>query len=565
MRNTKERWAFYKMPHRPELSAADVIFWRNQLSRILKVGFELEFNLPEKKNGTCKGESTTCPCKHLKPENECWQKCINTEGCHAIERNMELCKNAAINCEVEDCAGCEHFSAECTGIYCSNFISYCYVCEKFERECTGCQFRYDPDKNPDAIRKHITQKFQPTNTYGVIGASGVHSVVQDGSLLGKKGAEVVTIGRRVDYWEFFKMLKRIIDETVGRGGYVNERCSTHMHLLGSYYGKMMSMGGNDKNSGVPNRVNEMERDMPEIILANFHQLCRRYQNAITWMCMGLDEPERLTRWEKFRVSILEISAVKDTMQNVLKQVSNNAGGNKYGWMNYNPVEFTGNGDVRRFHVEARTADGLLSPSALAALGCMFYALAIKAVEISRYGLLEVGDESWMNQARQVKDAILNNMKGYQDGDRFGDTRHLHKYYEILQSEATDLVQQLKNILIRIGPAYDVLERLAERPCALRRVDGDTWEQIEKDLEVKVGEEGRLEIALSEIITLNQVTECQHVEEWIATVGQMLRQDPEMGIDPDNAVLEEQIEEYVVGKRENGELVWSGRIGSPIII
>jgi hypothetical protein len=388
--------------------------------------------------------------------------------------------------------------------------------------------------------------------------------VPDGSLLGKKGAEVVTIGRRVDYWEFYKMLKRIIDETVGRGGYVNERCSTHMHLLASYYGKMVSMG-DGKGSSVPNRVSEMERNMPEIVLANFHQLCRRYQNAMTWMTMGLDIPEHMTRWEKFRVSVLEISAVTDSMSKVLQRVSSNAGGNKYGWVNYNPVEFDSNGSVRRFHVEMRAADGLLSPSALAAIGCMYYALAIKAVEISRYGLLEVGDESWMEQAREVKEAMLNNMKGYQDGDRFGDTRKLHKYREILIGESLDLVRQLKNILIRIGPAYDVLEKLAEAPCAVRRCDGDTWEKIENDLAVIVNDEGRLDIALSEIITLNQVCECQNLEEWIGTVGQILRNDPEMEIDPDNAVLEDNIREYIDAKRDDGELVWSKRIGGPIMI
>ena len=60
--------------------------------------------------------------------------------------------------------------------------------------------------------------------------------VQDGSLLGKKGAEVITVGRRVDYWEFYKMAKTIIDTAVTKGAYVNERCSTHMHVLAGYYG-----------------------------------------------------------------------------------------------------------------------------------------------------------------------------------------------------------------------------------------------------------------------------------------------------------------------------------------
>lgn len=563
MRNQKDKWAFYKMPSRPPISTAEAAYWKNMLSRILKVGVEFEFNLPEKKNGNCKGESSTCPCKLLAPESACWQQCINIAGCHAVVRSVETCENATEVCDGSECAACQHFKPKCVGILCSNFISYCYVCEKFDRDCMKCQFRYDPNKNPENIRKELCEFLKPSKTYGVINPSGVHSITTDGSLLGQKGAEIVTIGRRVDYWEFYKMCKNIIDSAVSRGAYVNERCSMHMHLLASYYGKLVPMP--NQQSGIPDRVSEMERDMPEIILANFHQLVRRYQNAMTWMTMGLDDPKRMTRWEKFRVSVLEISAVTEKMDAVAKRVASNAGGKKYGWANYNNVEFSRDGSIRRFHVEMRAADFLQSPSAAAALACLYYALALKAVEISRYGLLEVGDESWMAQAKEVKKAILNNMKDYGEGDRFGDTSRIHKYQEILIGESLDLVRQMKSILIRIGPAYEVLEKLAERPIALRRCDGESWEKIEKDLEVLINQEGRLEIALSEIITLNQVAECNSLEEWTNAVGQVLRENPEMGLGPDNAELENNIQSYIEKRREEGELVWSKKIGAPILI
>lgn len=562
MRNSKDRWSFYNLPSRPDLSAEDVLYWKNALKKILKIGMEFEYNLPEKKNGSCKGDSNTCPCASLSNDSSCWKKCVNDDTCKSMSRSIESCENVANTCENNDCKECKHFSPKCVGIYCTNFVSFCYVCENFKTDCKECQFRYDPNKNPDSIRKSLNDDLKPTNSYGQVSTTGVHSITTDGSLLGKKGAEIITVGRRVDYWEFYKMAKNIIDLASSRGAYLNERCSTHMHALASYYGKIVP---NQDKMGIPNRVSEMERDMPEIVLANLHQLTRRYQNAMTWMVMGLDDPNRMTRWEKFRVSVIPVSAVMNHMRDVQEKVSNNSGGNKYGWINYNQIEFSEAGDVRRFHVEFRAADGIMSPSAIAAIACMYYALVIKAVEISRYGVVEVGDQAWLEQTQEVKDALLNNTKGYQDGDRFSDNRNLSQYYDILIGESLDLVRQLKSILIKIGPAYEVLEKLAERPCALRRCDGQSWEGIEKDLEVIMNEDGKLDVALSEIVTLNQVSECKDMVEWVQVTGQVLRKDPNLAIDEDNATIEDVIRGFVDKNREDGKLVWSKRIGAPIMI
>lgn len=562
MKNSKDKWSFYNLAARPDLTAEEVAYWKNILKKVMKIGMEFEFNLPEKKNGSCKGDSNTCPCMNLSPGNACWQQCVNKNGCKAVDRVVEFCDKSTNTCEDADCKTCKFFTPKCSGVNCTNFISYCYVCSEFQTDCADCKYKYDPDKNPDSIRQHLNNELKPNNSYGQVAESGVHSITTDGSLLGKKGAEIITVGRRVDYWEFFKMAKNIITLASKRGAYLNERCSTHMHALASYYGKVVP---NQEKASVPSRVNEMERDMPEIILANLHQLVRRYQNAMTWMVMGLDDPKRMTRWEKFRVSVIPISAVMHNMREVQEKVSANSGGNKYGWINYNQVEFAGSGDVRRFHVEFRAADGIMSPSAIAAIACMYYALVIKAVEISRYGVVEIGDQAWLEQTSMVKEALLNNMKGYQDGDRFSDTRELYRYHEILVGESLDLVRQLKSILLGIGPAYEVLEKLAERPCALRRCEGQSWEDIEKSLEVIMNKEGRLDVALSEIVTLNQVSECKDLDEWIQVTGQILRKDPELGVDVDNAVVEDTIRLFVEKNREDGKLVWSTRIGSPIMI
>ena len=559
MKNSQNKWSFFRLPSKPPLSRQDVQYWKNSLKKILKIGLEFEFNLPNKENGTCKGDSNTCPCVKLIPENKCWQQCINTENCTLNIRDTEHCQNVTGTCENAHCATCDHFKMKCFGIFCPNFVSYCFICKEYERNCEKCTYLYDPNKNPKNIRQQLNKEFLPNNTYGLINKTGVHSITTDGSLLGEKGVEVITIGRRIDYWEFYKMARNINQQTASRGGYLNERCSIHMHLLASYYGKIVP---NSETSSIPARVSELEKDMPEIILANLHQLVRRYQNAMTWMMTGLDTPNHLTRWEKFRVSVLPVSAILSPMIEVKDQVAGNAGGNKYGWINYNQVAFNEKGDIRRFHVEFRACDSFLSHSAIAAIACMYYALLIKAVEISRYGVVEIGDKTWLTKAQEVKASLLNNMKGYQDGDRFSDTSHLSQYYGLLINESLELVRQLKHILIQIGPAYEVLEKLAEKPISLRRCEGQTWEQIEDDLKVLINEEGHIEETIREIIDLRHISECRNISEWVENVSNIIKKGDTIKTDLD---LNDIINKFVDIKRNDGELVWSNPIGAPVFI
>lgn len=565
MRNSRDRWTFVQHESKPVLNAADVAYWKNTLKKVLKVGKEFEFNLPDQK-GSCKGDSNTCPCGAI-GKAECWKECLHNKVC-ASKPDEAHCANRADGCTGDECHKCGNYELLCAGVYCPAFESKCFDCKEFKSSCKTCPDRYDPEKNPDEIRDMMHKELDPSHCYGRISHCGVHSITRDGSLLGDKGAEVVTVGRRVDYWEFYRMSKMIIDSAISRGAYVNERCSTHMHLLASYYGKVATNGNGDHSADMnlhprtaPSNINELERPMPQIVMANFHQLCRRYQNAMTWMTMALDEPNRMTRWEKFRVSVLDVSAVTNNMRQVMDVIRSHSGKNKYGWVNYETCKLNKNNDVERFHVEMRVADGILCPSAVAALGCMYYALAIKAVEISKYGVLEVGDEGWMQRAKKVKETILNGTGGY-EGSRFGDTSMVQKHYDVLRAESLELLRQLKHILIRIGPAYHVLEKLAERPIALRRCDGETWEGIEKDLEIPMNEETSFETKVSEYIDLRLVDECKTVEEWVNAVGLALREDPDFE-SPDD--LEEKLSAYVDCKRNEGEMVWSDSLGSVVLI
>jgi len=472
-RSNRDKWQFIKHPIRDALSVQAVNYWKANLWKILKVGIELEFNLPEA-GGGCKQQNPACVCIKFNSKNVCWQKCALVNTCKRLKEGKE-----------------------CLDENCNSFVSACLICSHFETPCKNCNYKFDPNRDPDQLRNNITADLNPSNSYGNITKDGVHSVIGDGSLLGgtkkNKGVEVITVGRRVDYWEFYKMSKSILDTATKNGAWLNERCSIHMHLLTSYY-----------NSDRAGFINEMEKDMPEIIAANFHQLVRRYQNALVWMTLGLDNPNNLTRWERYRVSIMNISAVKNRMHDVKQLTYEHSGGNKYSFANYTNMMFGNNGDVSTFHVELRYMDGIISPSIVAAIACLNHALVIKATEISRYGLLKMPDKEWFAEAKTMKKYILNNMKSYDAGDRFGHTQHVIENKDYYIRESLGLVQQLKHILLRTGPAYEVLEKLAEMPVALMRIDGDSWDQIEDKMKVAMVDENVLNAAIHEYIDLRLI-------------------------------------------------------------
>lgn len=550
---------FINHPTRTPLTAREVSYWKLNLNRVLKVGAEFEFNLPNKTTGTCKGKSFTCSCKKYgKEENSCWQVCLNEKECSSIP-SIYHCANRSVTCRTKKCVDCKTYKFECIGLMCSNHISACITCKDFEPDCSNCAYRFDPNKDPDAIRQFCTDKFKPSGSYGIVSKSGVHNVVTDGSLLGKKGMEVITTGRRVDYWEFYNMSKDIIDYSVKKGAYINERCSIHMHGLASYYGKIPGVG----NPGA--KIREMEKSMPEIVLANLHQLLRKYQNAITWMSSALGEPSRITRWEKFRVSTLEISALTNHMREVNEKVVHKAGGSKYGWANYKFCQFDKDGEVQRLHVEIRAMDGLLSPSACAGFACLWYALFIKAVELSRYGVIKVGNDMWLEKALIVKNSLMNNTSDWQnakDGGRFSNTSEVHKYTDILVSESFELIAQLKHILAPVGPAYDVLEKLAEMPCSIRRCEGLAWDEIEEQLEVKLTKEGALEYEIRKIIDTRKVVNAKDTQNWIAEVAGIFIRDKliDTKINPVRSITE-----CITSHVTNGEMVWADKIGTMITI
>jgi len=549
MRNNKARWQFFNNDYKNPLSAQEVRYWKTALQKLLKIGIEFELNL-QNKDGMCKGDNTACTCSKM--ITNCWTICEKLKKCN-ITPHRDTCVNyTEEECDDKSCEDCEQYNLLCPEIACVDFRSVCFTCTDFVRDCDTCDRKWEPEKDPIHSRSVICNTLEPSNTYGSVAKSGVVSVKEDGSLSGNGGVEVITVGRRIDFWEFYTMSKNVLDVVTKNGGFINERCSNHMHLLTSYY--------NSNEGG--SLINEMEKAMPSLIMENFHQLCRRYQNPITWLTMALSAPNSMTRWEKFRVSVLETSPAARGMEGVLSDIRNVTkeanSKSKYGWVNYDNLMLNRSGDVRLFHIEMRTSDAMLLPSAISAIACLYYALVIKSVEISRYGLLKVGDENWLDKAKEVKEAMLNNCSDY-NANRVSNTSELMQHRDYLTTESLGMISNLKSILIGLDPAYIVLEKMIHNPIALQRCEGCSWGEIESSLEVLLNKEDQLTSKVSEVIDLKIIEDCRDVDMWIRNVVNHLNEAGDDGISIDT------VKECTDIKFREGEVIWSKSLGSVIAL
>jgi len=529
----KAKHVFIKREDKPPLSGDDVLYWQSILPKILKVGFEFEVNLPDT-IGSCSGDSLICPCSNPKKETtECYKKCTVYDKCTLRLKHS------------------------CPGQYCIEFISPCPTCEDHVKNCKSCELFDDPDKSPPKIREQLHQVLMPTNDLSEVGKTGTYQVTTDGSLNGNDGAEIVTVGRRVSYQSFYGQANTIIKNCMERGAYLNERTSIHMHLIGGYF-DLHSNNGDIKivykkggGASFNKSVKDLEKPLPEIVLANFLQLIRRYHNAITWISSAGTRERHLTRWVKFRKPIIKYSPVRTTMRNVLAQIASGDGHKgKYSFVNFYHTRFAEEcSDVERLHIEGRFCDGMFSPSAVASLGILLYALMIKAVVLSRHGLIQCGSKDYMQQSYDIQSTLLNNDGPY-GGERLSDTSCFDPYKEVVRQQADEMVEMVKHTLRPYNPAYKILKKLADTPCSMRLIRGDTWEKIERDLDGTVDiVETRENSVILEAVDTVYIDECENSKEWITALSE------------ESGLGAERLETAVEVLQENGALIWDQMVGT----
>lgn len=559
MRPRKGVLKFQQKERRPPLTREQFLYWNDFLPKVLKIGTEFEINLPSPEKSLQIGERKGC----INAEEACAKDCLNLETC-LIDRHPTFCLTRATgkflgkdfqcpaksDSDTEACKSCPSWRLNCRGLDCAMYVPYCTTCPSFQRAGKGVE-NGDIRHDAEAVRQEMVNLLQPTGFVGNFGEHGVLEVKKDNSLQHNGGIEVPTVGRRVHWHSFYKMCKDIIDPIVERGGYVNERCGQHYHVLTGYFGAHQKLSRS---------ISELEQSMPEIILANLHQLHRRYELAMFWLMSGGDSMEYMTRWARFRQPIQKYSALQSRMAKVQEELNNtihsmnaNQKG-KYASVAYHFCQFNDRGDVSTFHIENRIGDGTLSPAVVSAWAMLCYALVMKAVRLSQYGIMEVGDREYCNRIREIEPVLINGQDRGWDGDRRADTSGIGPYIPWLRDNAREMILLLKSELSNLGPSYDILMELADQPCSLRRIAGHSWEKIERDLypQVEDVEQGaQADDEIREIIDLAGVVDCDNVEMWIEEVAAHLGQEPP------------QIADVIYQMVESGEYRWSPPIGALI--
>lgn len=559
----RDHWNFINDPTKPALTSDDeVMYWKMIIERIAKAGFELEFNLPYKRE-MCKGTDHSAHCDCLHASKGCALECIHDEKCKT-SKAKDVCINANSPVCEQECAECLAFQLECPGLNCIDFASKCVVCDDFKVDCGTCPKKYDEKFDVFKARKDMIGELCPTNNWGIHGEEGIAEVTTDGSLEGgeglEKGVEVTTVGKRVDYRSYYEMLKKIIDLAFSKNAYVNERCSIHVHLLLDYYKKFHKK---DKEPRV--NTSELEKPVPQIILANFWQLIRKYQNALVWMGMGLDDPRHFTRWEKFRISILEFSPLFKRMCDLKQEVMihcENVGKSDYALLNLDNVRFDRNGeDVSTFHVEFRHMDMIPCPSIIAAHAILYFGLLMKAVELSRWGLLEIGDDEELKDMKRLKACILNRCpQGWDHDSRLGETKHVKKLAEEYRVQANRLVGLVKHTLTKFGPQpFEILRKVADKPPCFYREEGKSWQEIEEEFFIPFREEDELDHCVMKLIDTNAVVDCEHIDQWINEAYEFLKNGADDGL----PFTKKKFRRIVKTSIRGWNLQWSEALGSVI--
>ena len=349
----------------------------------------------------------------------------------------------------------------------------------------------------DSVFSDFRRTFNPSGSIEHVGDSGVLEVKTDGSV--PRGMELVTVGRRFDWKLFYEMNKNISDAFNKYDFYTTHHTGMHIHLLASY---------NHNGS-------ELERDVPEIILANYYQLHRIFAPELFWIASGGATRYALTRYTLFRRPPFDFTPLQSSMRDIRERMNELYG--KYQMFNLNPLSFS-NKDVSRFHIEVRYPDTTLSPAYATALVALEVAMLNKAIEISQCGVISMKQDEY-----DFRRVLFEKFANMGTGDRDSDSSELtDEDVSKLEQMSSDMVKWFKSdITAQSQVAYEILKKIAATPASMMRIGGKSWKMIEEYIYPQELIDVEYTDKLNEIIILQQITDCLSIKDWKTKVSNRL--------------------------------------------
>jgi len=310
-------------------------------------------------------------------------------------------------------------------------------------------------RRPD-FEAAVRAALHPSGDVQRLGANGVWDVQTEHC-----GIEIRVIGRHPYFRVLQQQYRQIMQVLLTHGARPRATCGLHFHLL----------------------TPALAEPVPEIILANIWNIVRRYAPELKFITSCGSQREALCRRRNHNshLEMVRLSPATMSMQELQQALKKSRIVPEHqNFLNLEHLGFPEPGGVLPFHLEFRFPDAHLSATALSAQTFLFLALALKAVDMSQYGLIHVGKtHSW---ERKV---LLLNLLSNNDGNlATSDTSALDdSMLEELRQGCYELLDFLSPVFERFtdNASLDVLLALAETPISLMRCAGYDWETIETRL------------------------------------------------------------------------------------
>ncbi len=236
-------------------------------------------------------------------------------------------------------------------------------------------------------------------------------------------------------------------------------CGLHFHILGT----------------------GLAEEIPEIILANLWNIARLFAPGLKFITSAGENRQALCRRRQNNAhqEFMRLSPEKKSMAEIQAVLKKSIIVPEHqNFFNIEHVCFNASGNISNFHLEFRFPDGDLCPVSITAKTFLFMTMMLKAVEISKFGLLKV-DSGSLETNNRLMDMISNNNGKLATSDTSAvDDTTLEEY----RNNAQSLLLFLKSIFLLLDNSGElILQQLASEPVSLRRSQGQNWEKIENEL------------------------------------------------------------------------------------
>lgn len=390
---------------------------------------------------------------------------------------------------------------------------------------------------PQGVKKkdvlpQIIENLKPSYNINQLGPYGVLDVENEHC-----GFEVRVIGRQPYYQALLEQYKHIISVILNFGARTKYTCGLHYHLL--------AIG-----------LNEC---VPEIILANFWNLVRRYAPSLKFMTSTGSKREALCRRRNHNshLEMIHLCPSLRTMRDIQLHLHNSKIVPQHqNFFNLEHLKFSESGDIENFHIEFRFPDANLSAISVVVKMFLFLAMLFKAVEMSQFGLLHVGRTSEWKRKMALLDMLSNNNGNLASSDT---SQITEVELDELRAGSQELLGLLKPLFVKFNnnPSYEILSFLAQTPVCLLRMQGSSWEQIDRMLQKRAEKQkitwDQMDRKIIRVIELALLTGLNSVQEWKKSLIRELRiSSPE---------LENRLTEYNYWRG----LYWDAQLGSILFL